>query len=223
MADTLTTSPSRAAIDTARLHLSFLTADDAPQIHALYSDDKPAAPVFSTLSTTASTITRMTTSPRSFVFTIRLLSCPSEIVGLVGLHSGESSELTYRLAPALRGKGLMTEALQAVMSELFVRQPERTALRADVVEQNVGSVRVMEKCGFKRAKYRVEGDIRRELTEGEESDLKAAAAALMRDLGPPRNVRDEVDGELFVEERRGVKWTHWLYRRPAEEGEGGGT
>ncbi|MFL5736099.1 MAG: GNAT family N-acetyltransferase [Actinomycetota bacterium] len=49
----------------------------------------------------------------------------------------------YWLGKAFWGRGIATEALRRFVGEL----PERP-LSANVAEHNVGSIRVLEKCGF---------------------------------------------------------------------------
>ncbi len=70
-----------------------------------------------------------------------------QTVGYVATGSSEGVELYYALHPDHWGQGLMTEAVQAFLPELFVRFPIRRIL-ADRIEDNPASARVLEKCGF---------------------------------------------------------------------------
>lgn len=66
-----------------------------------------------------------------------------------GLTEGDGLELGYRLAPAFWGRGLATEGARTMVLAAF------TSLRAERVvattmAANVGSWRVLEKCGLRR-------------------------------------------------------------------------
>ena len=64
-------------------------------------------------------------------------------------------ETSYALSPAYRGAGLMPEALGAVLRFGFA-QAGFNRICAEVLAGNAASVRVLEKCGFRR-----EGILRR--------------------------------------------------------------
>jgi len=73
-------------------------------------------------------------------------SPPGGFVGVIGLnHDGQ---LGYMLDPSAWGKGYATEALTAYLSILFNCMPELETVEAETYEDNVGSRRVLEKCGF---------------------------------------------------------------------------
>lgn len=75
------------------------------------------------------------------------------LAGVVNLHgvdkANRCAETSYALAPAYRGAGLMPEALGAVLRFGFT-QAGFNRICADVLEGNAASVRVLEKCGFRR-------------------------------------------------------------------------
>jgi RimJ/RimL family protein N-acetyltransferase len=56
-------------------------------------------------------------------------------------------------APGARGRGLATAALAELAAEISERP-----LHAWVVSSNVGSIRVLEKCGFGEIERRAEQD-----------------------------------------------------------------
>lgn len=60
-----------------------------------------------------------------------------------------TAEIGYMLSPQLWGKGLMTEALKAVSAELW-RHDSIRRIQALCHDENAASIRVLEKCGFKR-------------------------------------------------------------------------
>jgi len=59
-------------------------------------------------------------------------------------------EIGYSIARRFWGKGLTTEAVGAVIDELFSVYPDLNRIRAAADERNVGSLRVMEKLGMVR-------------------------------------------------------------------------
>ena len=71
---------------------------------------------------------------------------PANSYGLTG-----STELGYRLHPAFWGRGLATEGARALIESAFERlHLDRVA--ATTMADNVGSWRVMEKCGMRRVR-----------------------------------------------------------------------
>ena len=82
------------------------------------------------------------------------------VAGGIGLHPGADvarigAELGYWLAEPLWGRGIMSEAVQAIVHRGFATMPiER--VEAYVFANNPASVRVLEKCGFQ-----FEGRLRR--------------------------------------------------------------
>ena len=70
-------------------------------------------------------------------------------LGLRPVHRHARAELGYALARSLWGRGLMTEAVTAVVDEAFRRLPIRK-ICAIAIAANVGSTRVMEKVGMQR-------------------------------------------------------------------------
>ena len=65
----------------------------------------------------------------------------------VGIEDGEI-ELGYALHPEYHGQGLMTEALGALINQLFESGYHRVV--AGAFESNEASLRVMEKCGMQK-------------------------------------------------------------------------
>jgi len=63
----------------------------------------------------------------------------------------EGLELGYRLYPAFWGQGLATEGAVA-MIELAFRQPDVDLVVATTMADNIGSWRVLEKCGMRRVR-----------------------------------------------------------------------
>lgn len=60
-----------------------------------------------------------------------------------------TAEVGYMLSPQIWGKGIMTEALDAVVSELWSHEAI-WRIQASCHTENIASERVLIKCGFKR-------------------------------------------------------------------------
>jgi len=125
-----------------------------------------------------------------------------KVVGTVGLHGIrwqfrawriDRAELGYWLAPALWGKGLMTEAAHHVLVFAF-GELGLHKITVGCLEQNIGSRRVIEKLGFRHI-GRHEDDVwrdgawlahlRYELTAERWSDV-STTMPLARPISRPR-------------------------------------
>jgi ribosomal-protein-alanine N-acetyltransferase len=75
------------------------------------------------------------------------------LVGTIGFHTvssvNASAELAYDLAPALWGRGIAS-ALCQVMVAWAHRHVGLTRVQATVLDSNVRSQKVLERCGFAR-------------------------------------------------------------------------
>src|SRR5205814_7482221 len=77
-----------------------------------------------------------------------------ELTGVIGFDvllgpNRYSAEIGYWIGQEYWGRGIVTEALQAVTEYAFAHH-EVTRLQAHVFEWNVASMRVLEKCGYQR-------------------------------------------------------------------------
>lgn len=81
-----------------------------------------------------------------FLITIKGNDDPVGSIDVVGYHDGDP-EIGYCLSRKLWGQGYMTEACQAVMDYLFALGHKRILI--DAAEDNIGSNRVIAKCGFR--------------------------------------------------------------------------
>lgn len=85
--------------------------------------------------------------PRQFKFMIECLEAAStHSLGVIGLNP--HGMVGYQLDPTAWGKGYATEALNAYLLVLFKNFPDLEEVYADAIESNIGSRRVLEKCGF---------------------------------------------------------------------------
>lgn len=100
--------------------------------------------------------------PSQSKYVIERRGSPSgDFIGVIGLN--QAGQLGYMLDPSAWGKGYATEALTAYLPTLFNLIPELEMVEAAAYEDNVGSRRVLEKCGF-IATY---SEARWDQTEGE--------------------------------------------------------
>jgi RimJ/RimL family protein N-acetyltransferase len=77
--------------------------------------------------------------------TQRTIVADGQVAGYVGCYpNGESPEVTYWLGREFWGQGIATAALKRML-QLVVDRP----VAARAVADNFGSVRVLQKCGFK--------------------------------------------------------------------------
>jgi len=68
------------------------------------------------------------------------------IIGVVGLTIWDM--IHYVMHPKSWGCGYATEALKAFLTTMFELQPKRLSISGVVSGSNLGSRRVLEKCGF---------------------------------------------------------------------------
>ena len=66
-------------------------------------------------------------------------------------QQGGSIEVGYVIHPRYHGQGYMTEALKAAIADLFCKG--YTEVKAGAFEENIASIRVMEKCGMIQQKH----------------------------------------------------------------------
>ncbi|MEL7302391.1 MAG: GNAT family N-acetyltransferase [Pseudomonadota bacterium] len=78
------------------------------------------------------------------------------LVGLVSLRPTDGVlRLGYYVDPSAWGRGLATSACRLAVSEAFRRHPA-TTVEAGVFEDNPGSIRVLEKLGFRQVEGKLE-------------------------------------------------------------------
>ncbi len=68
----------------------------------------------------------------------------------LGVGAPEVGRLDYAMAASHWSRGLTTEAVRAVTTWAFASIPRLARIESAVVPENVGSWRVLEKCGFNR-------------------------------------------------------------------------
>ncbi|MBR4553994.1 MAG: GNAT family N-acetyltransferase [Ruminococcus sp.] len=149
-------------LDTERLHLRYVTADDTLRIYQCWASD---AEVTRYLTWHAHKNIRVTVDYVAYVIneykkpdTYRwgiVIRETNELIGIidvVGYHHGDPV-IGYCSGRDYWGNGYMTEALKAVTAALFEDGFETIVIEA--VDRNIGSNRVIEKAGFKFVGSRV--------------------------------------------------------------------
>jgi RimJ/RimL family protein N-acetyltransferase len=75
----------------------------------------------------------------------RTIVCDGKVVGSVASYIDDGKpEVTYWIGRAYWGKGIATRALTAFLAQVNTTRP----MYARVAQDNIGSRRVLEKCGF---------------------------------------------------------------------------
>lgn len=83
----------------------------------------------------------------------RVIVVDGEVAGTVGTFVRGHLQAGYALAPKFWARGVATEALRQALA----LEPRRPVF-AEVVSSNVGSRRVLEKCGFQLVRSETEDD-----------------------------------------------------------------
>jgi RimJ/RimL family protein N-acetyltransferase len=75
----------------------------------------------------------------------RTIVCDGQVVGSVSSYEESGKpEVTYWIGRAYWGKGIATRALRAFLAQVNTTRP----MYARVAQDNLGSRRILEKCGF---------------------------------------------------------------------------
>ena len=170
--------PMAASTTTARLLLRPMTIEDVAEFHILRTQPEvmirsSVGKVDADLTVTRAWLDRFVhpNDSKTCNFAIEELSNPGVILGCVGTHTGEPPTLGYMLRKEYWKYGYATEALQGwlkaywktprrevevqdMTGELYAAlyregDTEREVITAQIESKNVGSIRVVEKCGFK--------------------------------------------------------------------------
>ena len=145
-------------LSTGRLILRPWCCDDAEALYVLACDERvgPAAgwPPHRSAEASAEIIRTVFSTPETYAVVLRETD---SIVGCIGLIAADASniaiaadeaEVGYWLGVPYWGRGLMTEALRALMRRAF-ETLDYSALWCGWFDGNIRSQRVQEKCGFR--------------------------------------------------------------------------
>jgi RimJ/RimL family protein N-acetyltransferase len=192
------------AFTTARLLLRPMTVNDLAEFHILRT--QPEVMIHTARGTvdedSAATQAWMDrylhpNNSKTFIFAIEELSKPGKIIGSMGSHIAEPPTLGYMLRKEYWSCGYATEAVQGWLEEywklprremdlqdsmfessqlLWHGDTAREALFAGIESGNTGSIKVIEKCGFKPTGF-----------EEKEEDFRGPAVLVHYYLERPRS------------------------------------
>lgn len=141
-------------LSTERLILRPWCSDDAEALYALARDERvgPAAgwPPHRSVEESAEIIRTVFSAPETYAVVLRETSC----IGLIAADASniaiaaDEAEVGYWLGVPYWGRGLMTEALRALMRRAF-KTLGYSALWCGWFDGNIRSQHVQEKCGFR--------------------------------------------------------------------------
>lgn len=141
-------------LTTPRLSLAPLAAADAADVFAYAANPAVARHTtwvpHRTVDDAASFIGRVSARPAGHhCWAIRLSGRPA-VVGVVELGPTDAAraEVHYVLAEPCWGRGLMTEAVRAVLAWGFAAHPNLARVTTGITAANAASRRVAEKCGL---------------------------------------------------------------------------
>ena len=147
-------------LTTRRFVLREIKEADAPLIHTLRSDQETNVLIgrenSKSIEDAVLFIDRIKTNVRrnESVYWVICFQNVSDLIGTIGYWdfnpSAGSAEIGYELLTEYRGQGIMSEVLPAIIRFGF-EEMKLKLITAVTTEQNIGSVRLLEKCGFRLA------------------------------------------------------------------------
>ena len=151
-------APGHPTLATKRLRLRRFEARDVEGMHACFGDPEAMRywnfPPCATEAESARwvTILEKNTSPyASLAWAVADKRC-DRCIGMINYHHREAHnrrlEVGYILAPAQQGRGLMTEAVQALLAYCFDDLAVRR-VQALIHPDNAASIRLAERLGFR--------------------------------------------------------------------------
>lgn len=155
---TVTRLPDLPLLETERLHLRSIQTTDVAGVFILRNDrehnqylDRKKAESLEDAKDFIEMIKYKVENNETLFWAIELKET-KEFAGVVMLwHSNDEVnmlELGYELLPAYKGKGIMTEALKAVLQFVF-SATEATAVIAGVHKENKASIKLLTQLQFK--------------------------------------------------------------------------
>jgi [ribosomal protein S5]-alanine N-acetyltransferase len=143
---------------TKRLRLRRFEARDLPGLHACFGNEHGMrywnSPACKTEAETARWLKYLakTTSPYDYLAWAVTEKPGDRCIGMVNYHHREARnarlEIGYILAPAYQGRGLMTEAVGAIVAYCFDKLAAHR-IEALIHPDNAASIRLVERLGFR--------------------------------------------------------------------------
>jgi len=144
-------------LTTSRFLLREINVADASLIHKLRSDQETNALIDRENSKSIEDALlfidkiKMGVSRNECIYWIICFQNSSDLVGTIGYYnfnlSAETAEIGYELLTEYRGQGIMNEVLSGIIRFGF-EEMKLKWITAFTTEQNIGSVRLLEKFGF---------------------------------------------------------------------------
>lgn len=149
-------------LSTERLMLRKLESDDAGEMFAIRSDervmrflDRPRAEKLEDAAKLVEAMIDLQAKGDGVTWAITMRGEP-KMIGTIGFWRMQKehfrAEIGYQLHPDYQGKGIMHEALRAVLEYGF-GELNLHSVEANVNPNNAGSIRLLEKNGFVREAY----------------------------------------------------------------------
>lgn len=145
-------------LTTRRLHLRRFRPDDVDGLHACFGDPEAMrfwnSPAAKSSAETARWVKALgdAKSPHTWLGWALAKKSSDRCIGMVNYHHREQRnrrlEIGYILAPALQGKGFMTEALQAMLAYCFADLNVHR-VEAIIDPGNAASIRLATRLGFR--------------------------------------------------------------------------
>ena len=147
----------KEVIYTERLQLCIISDSDQDSLVDMFLDDEIVKtymiPEFSSKEEAVALFDHfknLSSSPAHFVYGIYF---QNQVIGFINdvEMQGSKIEIGYVIHPKEQNKGFATEVLKTVIKELF--EMGYCVVKAGAFEENLSSMRVMEKCGMKRISH----------------------------------------------------------------------
>lgn len=150
-------------LETQRLQLRQVTANDVPAVFALRSNkevmrylDRPLAKSPDDALSLINLIASSLEKSDGITWGVCLKESPLALKGTIGFWRMEKehyrAEIGYMLHPSLQGLGLMQEAVESVLQYGF-HTLKLHSVEANVNPNNAASIRLLERNGFVREAY----------------------------------------------------------------------
>ncbi|RYZ29697.1 MAG: N-acetyltransferase [Chitinophagaceae bacterium] len=150
-------------LTTERLLLREMTPADAPGVLRLRSSkevmkyiNRPLALTLSDAEAWINVVVSTLQKDEGITWCMALREKPSEFIGSIGLWRIEKenyrAEIGYMLDPSFQGQGIMSEAIQKVVTYGFEQMKLHT-IEGCIDPRNIASGRVLEKSGFVQEAY----------------------------------------------------------------------
>lgn len=150
------------ALSTERLQLKQITPDDAPALLVLRSNQEVMKYIDRSLAASTDDVLQLIQAitdalqKNNGVTWGIFLKEGSPLMGTIGFwqiqKEHDRAEIGYLLHPSLQGKGLMQEAMKAVLQYGF-QTMNLHSVEANVNPANAASIKILERNGFVREAY----------------------------------------------------------------------